>query len=292
MQKILLVLFCFSGLFISAQLPGFEIYVMDMPSEGEPGKPVNITNHTGYDNQPSFSADGKYIYYAAFYDTLQSDIYKYDLKKKTTTRLTNTTESEFSPEMTPDRKHISVVRVEKDSTQRFCVYDNNGSNARLYLDSVRLIGYYGRLDNEWLAMFLLPEPFTLAIANLTTGYQVKIDQSVGRCIKKIPGQTKFSYITKTNDSTWVLNEAHFYQAVYETGDVAEITKIPTVSEDYAWSPDGSKIYMARNSAIYYFNYTGDKQWHLYADLSNYGIKKIYRLAISPDFEKMTFVAEE
>ncbi len=292
MRRILIALLLVLSITSDAQLPGFDIYIMDLNKTGNTAKPANITNHSGYDNQPSFSADGKYIYYAAFYDTLQSDIYSYSIKKKTTTRLTNTSESEFSPEMTPDKKHISVVRVEKDSSQRFCTYDLKNMHAELFLDSVKLIGYYGRLDKEWLAMFLLPEPFTLAIANLSNGYQIAIDQSIGRCIKKIPGQAKFSYITKPNDSVWVLNEAHIYQAVYEAGDLTEISKIPSVSEDYVWAPDGSRIYMARNNAIYYFDYTGDHQWHLHADLSTYGIKKIYRLAINPAGNQLAFVAEE
>lgn len=292
MMRYLLFLLCLISRGIFAQLPGFDIYLMDLPVNGNPPSPVNITNHPGYDNQPSFSADGRYIYYSAFYDTIQSDIYKYNIKKKSTTQVTHNTLSEFSPEITTDKKHISVVRVEENLSQRFCVYDLNGNDDKLFLDKVDSLAYYGRLDKQWVAMCVLPEPMSLQIANLESGYQIKLDQNVGRCIKKIPGQTKFSYITKPDDSVWVLNEAHIYQAVYEAGNVTEISKIPSVSEDYAWSADGTRIYMARNTAIYYFEYTGDKQWHLYADLSPNGIKKIYRLAISPNGKHVAFVAEE
>lgn len=292
MRKILFALFIFISIKISAQLPGFDIYLMDLPLNGNPASPVNITNHPGYDNQPSFSANGKYILFSSFHDTIQSEIFKYDIKKKSTTQLTHNSLSEFSPEMTPDKKHFSVVRVEENLSQRFCVYNLDGSDDKLFLDKVDSLAYYGRLDKQWVAMCVLPEPMSLEIANLESGYQIKLDQNVGRCIKKIPGQTKFSYITKPDDSVWVLNEAHIYQAVYEAGNVTEISKIPAVSEDYAWSADGTRIYMARNTAIYYFEYTGDKQWHLYADLSSAGIKKIYRLAISPGGKQIVFVAEE
>ncbi len=289
MKKLFLILLLIPAVFASAQLPGFEIYLMDLSNEAIP---VNITNHEGYDNQPSFSPDGKYIYFSSFHDTIQSDIYRYALKNKQTTQVTHTTESEYSPEVTPDKKHFSVVRVEVDTSQRFCIYDLNGENHQLMLDSVQLIGYYGRLDNDWIAMFVLPEPFSLQLANLHTNYIVNIDTAIGRCLRKIPGEKKFSYLFKGGDSVWTIYEADFYQAVYESGDKKEITKIPAVSEDYAWSPDGSRIYMARGSKLFYFDYKGDCQWHEYADLGKSGIKKIYRLAISPDGKKMVFVAEE
>src|SRR5215510_3748764 len=59
------------------------------------GPPVNITAHAGYDNQPSFTPDGRAILFASDRDADRSapalrrtDIYRYDIGSKRITRLT------------------------------------------------------------------------------------------------------------------------------------------------------------------------------------------------------------
>jgi len=281
----------------SAQLPAFEIYLGSLTDLS--AKPINITNHTGYDNQPSFSPDGKYILYSSFHDTIQSDIYKYEIAKGKTTQLTKTTESEYSPEVTPDKKHISVVRVETDSSQRLCFYDLKGENPELKLDSFKLIGYYGWLSEDYIAMFNLPEPFTLTLANMQQTDIWNADENIGRCIKKM-NENSLSYIVKVNDSVWEIKKL-LIMDIKQGEELARkknersnqtITSISNISEDYAWSPDGSRVYMARGAQLWYYEYAGDQQWHMLTDYSAFGIKKIYRLAISPNGENIVFVAEE
>src|SRR5690242_10480402 len=60
------------------------------------GKPVNITNRPGYDNQPAFTADTHGILFTSTHEDGQSDIYRYDLGTKAVTRVTSTPESEYS----------------------------------------------------------------------------------------------------------------------------------------------------------------------------------------------------
>ena len=47
-----------------------------------------------------------------------SDIYRYDIASQAISQVTNTPEAEYSPTVTPDGRHISVIRVESDGTQR------------------------------------------------------------------------------------------------------------------------------------------------------------------------------
>src|SRR3989304_1572957 len=105
-----------------AQLPDTDIWLLDIKDSAEQisfHHPVNITNRKGYDNQPVFSPNGKYILYSSQPDSgCATDIYKYDLKTKTITQFTKTQTSEYSPTFMPDGKNISVVMVEKDSVQR------------------------------------------------------------------------------------------------------------------------------------------------------------------------------
>ena len=90
------------------------------------GQAANITRTPGYDNQPAFLADGGALLFTSNRGGKQTDIYRYDLTSKQTTRVTNTPESEYSPTITPDRQHKSVVRVEADGTQRLWRFTLDG----------------------------------------------------------------------------------------------------------------------------------------------------------------------
>src|SRR4051812_25882185 len=96
-----------------------EIYLLPLTVRGSNvmvGKPANITNRAGYDNQPSFTSDGRELYFTSVREDEQADIYKYHLEAKTTERITKTApESEYSAAQLPYPKNFSVIRVEKDS---------------------------------------------------------------------------------------------------------------------------------------------------------------------------------
>src|SRR5262245_9221416 len=99
-----------------------EIFLMSLNVQGRNvtvGTPTNITNRPGYDNQPSFTRDGRTLYFTSTRADSQADIYKYDIVSKTTDRLTKSApESEYSATQMPGVNSVSVIRVEKDSTQR------------------------------------------------------------------------------------------------------------------------------------------------------------------------------
>src|SRR3954470_8467432 len=79
--------------------PATDIYLAPLQllrGRATVGRPVNITNRPGYDNQPSFTPDGAAILYTSTRDDGQSDIYRYDRTAKTISRVTTTPESEYS----------------------------------------------------------------------------------------------------------------------------------------------------------------------------------------------------
>src|SRR5258708_425935 len=77
------------------------------------GEPKKITDFAGYNNQPFFMPDGQSVLYTSIRNK-QADIYRFDGRTDATAQVTNTPESEYSPTLMPDRKNISVVRVEAD----------------------------------------------------------------------------------------------------------------------------------------------------------------------------------
>ena len=134
------------------------------------GKPLNITNRVGYDNQPSFSPDSRAIYYTSTRDDAQSDIYKYTIESKKTERLTTTApESEYSATVMPSKERISVIRVEKDSTQRLWSFALKGGDDRVVLRDIKPVGYHAWIDPFHLALFVLGTPNSLVIADTRSG---------------------------------------------------------------------------------------------------------------------------
>src|SRR5262245_48538340 len=101
--------------------PDTEIFLATLSTANDPPailRPVNITNRPGYVTQPSFTPDGRSVLFTSMRGGTQTDIYRYDIAPRAVVRVTDTPESEYSPTVTPDRAHISVIRVEPDGTQR------------------------------------------------------------------------------------------------------------------------------------------------------------------------------
>src|SRR5688572_22348551 len=99
--------------FLSPQAPpDTEVFVAKLSVSGGTitlGRPENISNSTGYDNQPSFTRDGRGIFFTSARGGApqgatepQMDIYRYDIDTKQITQITKTPESEYSATVTPD----------------------------------------------------------------------------------------------------------------------------------------------------------------------------------------------
>jgi Tol biopolymer transport system component len=100
----LLVFSLFCSLLTFGQMPETDIWLFKI--EKKEGKylytnPLNITHRAGYDNQPTFSLDGKSILYVLIDSTKQADIYQYSISKKITINLTKSQVSEYSPTIIP-----------------------------------------------------------------------------------------------------------------------------------------------------------------------------------------------
>src|SRR5882672_11825495 len=99
-----------------AQTPS-EIYLFDLSvKKGKVSisNPVNITNHKGYDNQPSFHPDRTIVYYSSSNDDGRTDIRSYDYKSRQTKSITETSEKEYSPTVTLDKQYLSCI-IQRDN---------------------------------------------------------------------------------------------------------------------------------------------------------------------------------
>lgn len=239
---------------------------------------TNISNSSGYDNQPSFLPDGSAILFTSQRgEGAQTDIYRYDLKTRAVTQLTKTPEGEYSPIVTPDGRSFSVIRTEADKTQRLWRFDMDGTNPRLVLTDVKPVGYHVWTDATHLALFILGadgKPNTLQYADTATGRADVIDSGIGRSLLLRPRAGTVSYVSRPQGGRWVVKEFN-----PKTRAIATITETvdQNVSEDCAWLPDG-RLLMASGTKILAWS-TGSG-WTEIGDFASSGTGRITRLAVS------------
>jgi hypothetical protein len=295
-MKNVFILFLFLGTFAHAQSqtqsqpaapPGTDIFLFSLKNDKViSAKMRNITQRKGYDNQPYFLPDSKQLYYTSIGDDGQADIFVYDIENSKPKKITTTTESEFSPTLTPDGNFFSTIRVEKDGTQRLWKFPANGGEPVLILEDIKPVGYHAWIDSNSVALFILGEPPTLQIADISTGTSVVVASNVGRSLHKIPGKRSISFVQKLTETTGTIEE---YDPI--TKQTRVLIKLFPETEDYAWSPSGT-LWTSKGSTLYSFRPAKDKDWTEEADLSTAGIKQITRIAISPDEKWIALVSTE
>jgi hypothetical protein len=273
----------------AAAPPGTDLFLVGFSEAGGRlsfGAPKNITARPGYDNQPSFMPTGLALIYTSMREGNQADIYRYDIRTGTTTRVTGTNESEYSPTVTPDGKHISVIRVEKDSTQRLWRFPLGGGEPSLLLENIKPVGYHAWAGADKLVLFVLGSPNTLQLVDVATGRAEIVASNVGRSLHRMPSSNNVSFVHKQAAGEWVIKELDV-----ATKKITPVIKTLPGSEDYVWTPAGDLI-MAAGARLYKFTPGRDREWRMAADFSSRGINEITRLAVNPRGNRLAFVASE
>jgi WD40 repeat protein len=282
---------------LAAQAPGTDVYLarLTLSKGGATGiavaRPVNITNRRGYDNQPAFMAGERAVFYTSTREDGQSDIYRYDVTTRTTTRVTATPESEYSATLIPGTNRFSVVRVEPDSTQRLWSFAMDGSDPRLVLRTIKPVGYHAWLDSSHLALFVLGRPATLQVAEVGSEHVDTVARDIGRSLS-VSGPHSVSFVQRAPDSTFTLNRVEYDPASGRSEIQSGIAGLPAGAEYVVWTAQGtaltatgSKLFALRRESV-------SAHWALVADFAGKGIKHISRLAISPEGRWLAFVADD
>jgi hypothetical protein len=246
------------------------------------GTPVNITSRPGYDNQPSFTPDGRAILFTSIREDKQADTYRYDLKTAKTERLTRTAESEFSPTMAADGETFSAVRVEADQTQRLWRFQAGGAAPGLVLEALKPVGYFAYADVRTVVAFILGTPPTLQVADIETGKTEVVASNIGRTILRIPGRTGIGFMEKAANGVWWIEELDA-----KTRTIKPIVKALEGSEYFAWTPK-RVLLMAKDTKLFQCDPAAGGQWEEIATLP----QKISRIAVSPKGDRIAFVSDE
>jgi hypothetical protein len=277
--------------------PSTEIFLVPLTVRNERpvvGVPANVTRRAGYDNQPSFTPDSRSILFTSMRQDAQADIYRYDLRTRTTTRLTSTPESEYSATVYGNGKRFSVIRVERDSAQRLWSFALDGTDPELLFEGIKPVGYHAWVDSTTVALFLLGTPNALALADTRTGRADTVARDVGRLLMPLPNGNGFSFIQRRPDSSWVLTAVDVRHSLGERQTmVLPLARMPAGADYIAWLAPAVAISASGTKLLLWRRERGGAapQWSELADLGRYGLQKISRLALSPDHRWLAIVAE-
>ncbi len=272
-----------------AQAPDSDIFLAPLTRVRDSivvGKAVNVTQRAGYDNQPAFLPNSRGILYTVIADG-QADIWRYDVASRRTTRVTSTPESEYSAMVMPGGLRMSVIRVERDSTQRLWSFGLDGSDPQLLLSALKPVGYHAWLSPTKLATFVLGTPSTLHVIESDGGRDEMRARNIGRALHRIPGRQTFSYTQADSARVlWIMTRP-------VTGESESlIVRAAADNEFHAWTPDGTLL-SATQGVLVRWNRALDASsgWLPVANLAASGVKNVSRLAVSPDGRWLAFVAE-
>lgn len=264
---------------------GTDIWVAPVHAIGsrvEIGRPMNVTKRAGYDNQPAFTADGHALLFTSVREDRQADIWRVSVVGGRAERVTRTPESEYSATPIPGKDAFSVIRVERDSTQRLWRFANDGTSPALVLRALRPVGYHVWLSDGLLGTFVLGSPNALVMVDSRTERADTLARDIGRALVKVPGRDAFTFLQIGRDSN-VISEVDT-----RTNAVRPLFAAPVGADYHVWTSDGTLL-TAAGTRLYVR--VGDR-WDVLADYAELGIRGISRLALSPRGDRLAFVAED
>jgi hypothetical protein len=286
MRQTLVSLLLFTCINLIAQTNS-EVYLCEIKSEY--GGLItynfqNISNDEGYDSQPSFASDNQVLF--AGNKGNQTDIVLYNISEKTKTWFNKTTKGgEYSPIQIPDSSNkVSAVRLDPDGLQRLYVYDAISKENIELIEGLQ-VAYYDFYNAETIvASVLSGDNLDLVFSNLKTKKTDTLIRNVGRSIHKVPGSKMMSYTSVNEDKN-----QEVYLLDMETKESFFVCQLPIGLQDYTWLND-SQILIGSGSKLYIYDTFLNSDWTEVADLSDYNIKDISRLAVSPDGARLSLVA--
>jgi hypothetical protein len=266
-----------------------DIFLVEITEENGrlvPGPPVNLTDREGYDNQPAFLPDGGALLYASRVDE-QIEVYEVDLADGAARRRTQTPEREYQPTPLPRGDGFSVVRVELDGTQRLWRFDRQGGNPALILESPDNLRYHAWADPETIVLVDVDLRPNLLLVNVKDGSVRHLLEDVGRSLQPVPGRRAVSFVHMVGEEEWWIKELDL-----ETGLIRSHVITRPGSEDHAWTPSGLLL-MGQGSRLFQWRPAPGADWNDWrevADLAEYGIDHVTRIAVSPDGSRLALVS--
>jgi hypothetical protein len=269
---------CFAQPSVNSEIWLADIRIKEASIYFGPAK--NINSNKGYNSQPHFLNDSILLYTHIGQD-LQADIYQYHLRIKNIGKFTDTKESEYSAKLMPSKKAISVVEVEKDSTQRIWSFDIYGKNGKVLVPQLDSVGYYTWLSDTSFAAFILTEPPSLQIGNIKSNKTTTIVKQLGRCIQTSSSGLLYFTMLEKDSARWLCRKE-------KNDSISKLIEFYKEVEDFVLS-NNNIVFCAKGGIIYYSDENYNLGWRECGNFAVVGLNQINRLALSPDNKRMAIV---
>lgn len=281
LRLLILFFFIYPGIVQAQSDP--EIYLADLTiseSVFSVEYLTNISGNPGYDNQPSFTPDGKNVLFSSTRNE-NTDISIYSLQLNEKRWLTDVEGGEYSPTVMPDQDYFSAIRLKPDGEQLLWKFPFGGGEPGVIVPE-EVIGYHTWLNESMLYAFVLGEPQTLVEFDLQSGSRKVLMSNPGRSLHTIPGQQAISFVDK-NEQPWQIKS---YDP--ESGEIKVITETLPDSEDMVWTSEGYILMGSGNTLSVWRPDSGWSKPVVVFDSSG----TITRLAVSPDDSKIAIVFDK
>jgi hypothetical protein len=270
---------------------GTDVWVASLSEIGSRitvGRPLNVTARAGYDNQPAFTRDGTQVLFTSVREDAQADIWRVGVTGGPHTRVTATPESEYSATIIPEGRGISVIRVERDSTQRLWRFDDDGGSPALVLRALRPVGYHVWIGAATLGTFVLSPSGSRGVLNALVLVDARTERAdtlargIGRALPRVPGRDAFTFVQEGADTNWIS------EVDVRTHAIRRIVPAPPRADYHVWTAGGRLITAVGSQLLVR---VGDR-WDVLADFASLGVKGITRIALSPAGDRIAFVAAD
>ncbi|WP_370391367.1 nuclear transport factor 2 family protein [uncultured Winogradskyella sp.] len=243
----------------------------------------NISTNEGYDNQPSFLSETRILF--ASTRNGQTDIAQYFADYDSKTWVNSSSGSEYSPQKRPAKNEVSAVRLDSDGKQALYAYNLDNGEASLLIDDL-VVAYYVWVNETTIASAVIEdEQLNLYVSNLQTGTHTKYAENVGRSIHLIPDSEIVSFISKTNEKQWEIKSLN-----PKTGATRLLANTIIGVEDMCWLNQNT-ILAGKDAILYKLTLKSDYNWRKVADLSQYDVSNISRLAVNITTTKLAMAVE-
>jgi hypothetical protein len=288
-QQILFFLLSLLTAVVTFGQPGTEIFIFDLETHGETLKlsaPRNISDQIGYDNQPFFHPTLPLLYYVSADTSGNTDIFEFNYETRKKRRLQETSEREYSPQVTPDGKFISCIIQRENGAQDLGRYPINGGAATILINNLT-VGYHAWLDNNSVIVFTLPQPFSLHFIDFRTKKDSIVADNIGRSLHKISGQNALCFVQRIGEEQGEIKKFEVTQKKIST----IVKSISSKDHDMAWTSDG-KIVMSNGNKVFVYDPAVIGDWKEIIIQSNISLNTITRLAVNSNGDKMALVINE
>lgn len=268
--------------------PESEIHLFNLAKEN--GNYVlkqgqNISNNSGYDNQPFFTDDSQSILFVSNRDGKQTDVYKYSLKSQKTAQITQTPHNEYSPKTLNGNTQISFVSEGGNPYQTVWTLNQATGESRWLLNSKEPVGYYSA--NSETGDVLIWSRYGRSVQYLN------IEKNEARFIsghaipsspQQIPNSKRFSFVHRqANGEVWI--------KAFDPSNFAiwPVAPIEGTNYDYTWAPNGDILRVEQNQLYVWPTNNKTSKWKRAQDLSKHFKGSVSRLAVSADGTKIALV---